>query len=160
MNDQEYMRRVRRSEARLYRIAQAILWRPSDCSDAVQEAVFRGWMKKNSLRDADFFESWLMRILINVCRDQLKKRGREYAQLLCEPSAEDRLCEDLHLRLALKRLPEKYRLPLVLHYLEGYAVKEVATMLGLSPTRVNTRLHLGRKNLRMLLEGGAENAET
>lgn len=156
MNDQEYMQRVRGMEKRLYRIAQAILWRGSDCSDAVQETVFRGWMKKNSLREADFFETWLIRILINECKDQIKRRGRENMEFLREPSAEDQMCEDLHLRLALKRLPEKYRLPLVLHYLEGYAVKEVAGMLGLTPTRINTRLHQARKNLRILLDGGIE----
>ena len=154
MNDQEYMRRVRSMEARLYRIAQAILWRRSDCSDAVQEAVFRGWMKKNSLRETDYFETWLIRILINECKDQLKRRGREGQQFLLEIATEDRMCDDLHLRMALKRLPEKYRLPLVLHYLEGFSVKEVAGMLGLTPTRANTRLSLGRKNLRILLDGG------
>ena len=41
MDDNEYMRRVRAIERRLYRIAQAILWREADCLDAVQEAVFR-----------------------------------------------------------------------------------------------------------------------
>lgn len=155
MNDSEYMRRVRRMEARLYRIAQAILWRHSDCSDAVQEAVFRGWLKKNSLHEEDFFETWLIRILINECKDQLRRGGGEGVVLSHEPTTEDRLCEDLHLRMALKRLPEKYRLPLVLHYLEGYAIKEVAAMLGLTPTRVNTRLSQARKNLRVLLDGGA-----
>lgn len=154
MNDQEYMCRVRRLEARLYRIAQAMLWRHADCSDAVQEAVFRGWLKKNNLHETDFFETWLIRILINECKDQLKRRGREVQKVMLEPTAEDRMCDDLHLRMALRRLPEKYRLPLVLHYLEGLTVKEVAVTLGLTPTRVNTRLSQARKNLRTLLDGG------
>lgn len=156
MNDQEYMRRVRGMEARLYRIAQAILWRHSDCSDAVQEAVFRGWLKKNSLHEVDFFETWLIRILINECKDQIRRGGRAPMEGFHEPSTEDRMCDDLHLRMALKRLPEKYRLPLVLHYMEGFSVKEVAGMLGLTPTRVNTRLSQARKNLRILMDGGAK----
>ena len=154
MNDNEYMRRVRALEPRLYRIAQAILWRQADSADAVQEAVFRGWMKKGALDDAEVLESWLVRILINQCRDMLRRRRREGLPLDVEPAAEDRLCEDLHLRLALKRLPEKYRLPLVLHHMEGYPLASIAAMLGIPRGRVASRLHQGRQALRKLLDGG------
>ena len=154
MNDREYMHRVRAMEGKLYRIAQAMLWRYPDCADAVQEAVFRGWLKKEKLRQHEFFETWLNRILINECKDQLRRRGRENAALLAEITAEDRMCEDLHLRMALKALPEKYRLPLVLHHLEGYSVVEVADMLEISPSKAASRLHTARKMLRSLLDGG------
>ncbi len=156
MNDNEYMRRVRRMEGRLYRIAQAMLWREADSVDAVQEAVFRGWLKKESLADGERLEPWLMRILVNQCRDMLRKRKREPAALVADISSEDRLCEDLQLRLALKQLPEKYRLPLVLHHLEGYRVSEVAQMLRLPGKLVASRLHQARKALRSLLDGGDE----
>lgn len=154
MNDSEYMRRVRAMEGRLYRIAQAILWREADCVDAVQEAVFRGWMKKDRLNDPDRFEAWLVRILVNQCRDMLRRRKRESAALLADVPEDDSLCEDLHLRLALKQLPEKYRLPLVLHYLEGYPVKDVAQMLGVPRSTAASRLYQARKTLRDLLDGG------
>lgn len=154
MNDQEYMRRARAMEGRLYRIAQAMLWREADSVDAVQEAIFRGWMRKDRLRDADRFEVWLMSILVNHCRDVLRRRRREPLTLSREASAEDRLCEDLQLRLALKKLPEKYRLPLLLHHLEGYSIEEVARMLKLPRGMVTSRLYQARKALRALLDGG------
>ena len=156
MNDNEYMRRVRALEGRLYRIAQAMLWREADSMDAVQEAVFRGWLKKENLADDERLEPWLIRILVNECRDMLRRRKREPAALAVEVTAEDRLCEDLHLRLALKQLPEKYRLPLVLHHMEGYRVSEVAQMLRLPGKLVASRLHQARKALRSLLDGGDE----
>ncbi len=154
MNDNEYMRRVHAMEGRLYRIAQAMLWREADSLDAVQEAVFRGWLKKDSLQDGERLEPWLMRILVNQCRDMLRRRRREPAALLAEAGGEDRLCEDLQLRLALKKLPEKYRLPLVLHHMEGYKVSEVAELLRIPKGLVNSRLHQARKTLRDLLDGG------
>ena len=154
MNDNEYTQRVRAMQGRLYRIAQAILWREADCLDAVQEAVFRGWMKKDGLRDEERFESWLVRILVNQCRDTLRRRKREPAALVADVSSEDRLCEDLQLRLALKQLPEKYRLPLVLHHMEGYRIDEVAGMLRIPRNLVSSRLHQARKALRKLLDGG------
>ena len=69
MNDREYMARVRAMEGRLYRVAQAILWREADSLDAVQEAVLRGWMKKDALKDTGRFEAWLVRILVNEWND-------------------------------------------------------------------------------------------
>ena len=156
MNDNEYMRRVRLMEDRLYRIAQAMLWREADSVDAVQEAVFRGWLRKDSLSDDDRLEPWLVRILVNECRDALRRRKREPAELVETITKDDRLCEDLQLRLALKQLPEKYRLPLVLHHMEGYRVSEVAQMLRLPGKMVASRLHQARKALRSLLDGGDE----
>ena len=104
MNDGEYMRRVRAMEGRLYRVAQAMLWREADSLDAVQEAVFRGWMKKETLHEDERFEPWLVRILVNECRDALRRRRRDPVALETDVSREDHLCEDLQLRLALRRL--------------------------------------------------------
>ena len=154
MNDNEYMRRVRAIEGRLFRVAQAILWREADSVDAVQEAVFRGWLKKDRLADEAKLEPWLTRILVNCCRDALRRRKREALPLCGDIGKEDRLCEDLQMHLALKALPEKYRLPLLLHHMQGYSVEETAEILRMPKQLAATRLHQARKALRKLLEGG------
>ncbi len=154
MNDRDYMARVRAMEGRLYRIAQAMLWRDADCADAIQEAVFRGWMKKGQINEPAYFETWLIRILINQCKDVLRRRRRDPLPLDIETGQEDRLCEDVHLRACLKRLPEEYRIPLLLHHLEGYSIRDVAKMLCLPEKRVTARLYRARKALRALLDGG------
>ena len=156
MNDNEYMRRVRAIEGRLYRVAQAILWREADCLDAVQEAVFRGWLKKDRLSDPERLETWLVRILVNECKDALRRQRRDPVALEADIGREDRLCEDLQLRLALRQLPEKYRLPLVLHHLEGYPLEDVARALGITRSLAMSRLHQARRALRKLLDGGDE----
>ena len=154
MNDREYMARVQAMERKLYRISHAILWCDADCADAVQEAVFRGWMKRGSLREEKYFETWLIRILINECRNLIRKQKISRAPL---PESLPALSEsDLHLRESLKNLPEKYRMPLLLHHLEGYNLKETAEMLGISAGLTKSRLHQARTLLRKALDGGEE----
>ena len=156
MNDRDYMARVRAMEGRLYRIAQAMLWPDADCAHAIQEAVYRGCMKKGQINEPAYFETWLIRILINQCKDVLRRRRRDPLPLDIETGQEDRLCEDVHLRACLKRLPEEYRIPLLLHHLEGYSIRDVAKMLCLPEKRVTARLYRARKALRALLDGGED----
>ena len=60
--------------------------------------------------------------------------------------------EDGFLREALRGMPDKYRLPLILHYAEGYGIVEIARMLRLPQTTVRGRLHVGRGKLKALWE--------
>ena len=66
--------------------------------------------------------------------------------------AEEVNLPDMDLRHAIDTLPEKLRLPLVLHYLEGYPVKDIAKMLGSTAGTVKNRLLEARKRLRGELE--------
>lgn len=157
MNDQDFAARVHAMERRLYRIAHAILWSDADCADAIQEAVFRGWMKKGSLREEKYFETWLIRILINECKGLLRRRRIEDLPLneaanAAAPNA------DPVLRTALRQLPEKYRVPLLLHHLEGYSLGEISAMLNLPQPLVKSRLHQARSALRKILNAGGEHA--
>ena len=159
MNDQDFTRRVRSMERKLYRIAHAILWNDADCADAIQEAVFKGWMKRGSLREERYFETWLVRILINECRNLIRRS--KLAPLPLDETIRaggDEPGVDMHLRAALIQLPEKYRTVLRLHHLEGYSLNEVARILRITPQLVKSRLHQARKLLRKNLNAGDENA--
>ena len=160
MSDQEFTMRVRSMERKLYRIAHAILWSDADCADAIQEAVFKGWMKKGGLRDERYFETWMVRILINECRNLIRRS--KLAPLPLDEAVRAGGGEDpgvdLHLRASLRQLPEKYRTVLLLHHLEGYGLDEVARILKLTPQLVKSRLHQARKLLRKNLNAGDESA--
>ena len=154
MSEREFSQRAMRCAPKLWRIAYLILRNGADCDDAVQEALLRAWAHIGSLRDPALFETWLVRILVNECKDALRRRRRDPVALEADIGREDRLCEDLQLRLALRQLPEKYRLPLVLHHLQGWPVADVAAMLGIPKALATSRLHQARKALRALLDGG------
>ena len=70
----EYLRRAEERREKLYRAAFMTLGSEAAAIDAVDEAVYRGYRKFHTLRKQEYLETWLMRILINVCRDELRRR--------------------------------------------------------------------------------------
>ncbi|MBQ9040115.1 MAG: RNA polymerase sigma factor [Clostridia bacterium] len=148
MTESVFSERVRALQGPLWRIAWAILRNGADCDDAIQEALLRAWNRIGSLRDETAFDAWLMRILVNESKDILRRRARrpqtsmEAAPELTAPE------ENTALRDAILALPLSLRLPLLLHYMEGYSVKETARMLHLPETTVHWRLHAARKRIR------------
>jgi len=151
MTGTEFARRVTELTPMLYRICFMQLHSPADREDAVQEAIFRAWKKQHTLRHEEYFNTWLVRILINVCHDIQKKQKRIIpVDTIPEPPSEG-ASRDEELRYALAALDEKLRLPVLMHYIEGYSVREVADMLGLGVSGVKLRLMRGRKQLRDLL---------
>ena len=155
MDEKAFEERILALEPKLYRTACAILWNDADAADAMQECILKAWRKQDSLKDPVRFSAWTMRILINECRN-VQRRGRnrtvplEDAMVKQEPIGEETI--DLGLRQALRALPPKLRLPLLLHHMDGYSLEEIARMLRLPVSTVKGRLYEARKRLRALLE--------
>lgn len=153
MDKEEFTRAVLEYESTLYRVAKSMLGSEADCADAAQNALLRAWEKQHTLRDTAYFKTWLTRILINECRAMLRQRARFVP--LEEEAAEGEIApeRDSGLYEAVMGLDEKYRLPVVLHYIEGFKTAEIAAMLRLPEGTVKTRLRRAREILREELEG-------
>ena len=106
----------------------------------------RAWRQIGSLREEKYFKTWLTRILINEAKRILKRRVNAPGQIAEKAEAADSANPDLH--DAILALPVGLRIPLVLHYMEGYSVKEISAMLQLPVTTVQWRLHSARKQIR------------
>ena len=138
-----------------YRVAWAILGNKADCQDAMQETLLKAWAARHKLRDKRYFNTWLIRILINECRMIQRKRARQVLMPEAYEVGETHQ-SDTDLRHAIDTLPEKLRLPLVLHYFEGYPVKDIAKVLTSTAGTVKNRLLEARKRLRDELENDKE----
>ena len=161
MHEKELLQLVRKAKAKdpdafssliycymkdLYRVAISILMNDEDAADAIQDTILSCWEKLHTLKQEKYFKTWLTRILINRCYDIRKKQSRltimeEYE----EPVIEDHY--NVELKEALGKLDEKYRLVLILYYSEGYQTGEIAELLSLSKSTVQTRLQRGREKL-------------
>lgn len=152
MQREEFLAEAMACERTLYRVAKSILRSDFDCADAVQEALLKGLKNAPRIRERQYVRTWLTRILINTCKDMLRHSGKVKTVALSDVySAADRGLENIELYDALQALDEKLRVPLVLHYLEGFPTLEIARMLKITDGLVRRRLWQARKELREIL---------
>lgn len=154
---------VERHAAGVYAACLGLLADPDQAQDAAQEALLKGISRLNSLQNPTAFRSWIISIARNLCRDSWKQSRRQQELLdqqvnlevvpgmgCGQPVAEDAPGNEIQSSLA--RLPEKFRLPLLLYYFDGLSTASVAEALDISPTGAATRLCRARRALRTILE--------
>lgn len=144
MDDAAFARLMEESMPSMYRVAMSILRRQADAQDAVQQALLNAWTARGrARRDAE--RAWLMRILINECRNIQRYRMRV---LPLESMPETPYTPpDTALRDAVEALPDKLRVPFLLKYMEGMSEKEICAALRLSLPCVKSRLLRARRAL-------------
>ena len=151
MDRVEFSRRVLAMENRLYRVSCGLLRNPQDRLDAAQEAVIRAWERIDGLKKPEYFETWLTRILINICYDMLRaRRNIVPLESIAEQPAPEGV--DGELRAAIQRLERELRIVVVLHYMEGYKLREIAEILEIPVGTVKTRIMRAKRQLREHLE--------
>lgn len=151
---------------RLYGLARRLT--NDGAEDLVQECLLKACRSYATLQAAEAGPAWLQQILVNVFRDRLRKQTRSVDEVGVDEVDEFSLYrtvadedpfpysdtlhvdflsafgrEDVHAVLA--RMPEIYRAPLVLRYMQGFATKEIARMMGTPLGTALARLHRGRK---------------
>ena len=131
----------------MFRVAWSILRNRTDVQDALQDAALKAWEKRNTLRNEQFFRTWITRILINVCYD-IQRKHRSVVPLEKIPVQRPASAPDPGLAAALNALPEKLRLPLVLCYSEGMSYEEAADVLRIPASTLRGRLRRGKDALR------------
>ena len=160
MTNEAFTEAIIRMTPTLYRIARGQLMIEADQQDAVQEAIRRSWEKRENLKDERYLQTWVIRILLNACHDIQRHEKRVYPVSEIPDRPLD-APESADLRGALLQLKEKYRVPVILHYVEGYEIRHVSEILKLPASTVKTRLMRGRTRLRDILnEEALEEYET
>lgn len=151
MTQAEFNARIVAMQDTLYRVSTTILPQLCDREDAVQGAIEKAIRKRHTLRKDNALKAWLTRILINECYSLLRRRKRE---LLFDDVPEREVAQDANpdLYQLFTSLEETYRLPMVLHYVEGYTVDEICRMLRMPKSTLKSRLYRGKQLLRKALE--------
>lgn len=133
----------------LYRICAVSLRNKADAEDAVQETLLKYITKAPEFTSENHRKAWLITVAVNQCKTMIRQRNRAVPtdpEVLRDslPEISDR---DTAILDALMAVPEKFRSPLILHYVEGYKINEVSNILGIGSSAVKMRLSKGRKLL-------------
>jgi RNA polymerase sigma-70 factor (ECF subfamily) len=150
---------VERHGDHFHAVARRILRDPYLAEDATQRALLEAWRYLPTLRDADRFEAWAHRLLVNAChaeaRRERRHRGSVPLRVIDEPTIPDsasRLATHQELDTAFQRLGIEHRTVVVLTYYVGMSAIETAAAMGTPVGTVRSRLHYALKHLRAAIE--------
>ncbi len=142
---------IQEIKIKLYKTGMAILKNDDDVCDALQETLINAYTKITTLKNPKYFNTWIIRIMINNCYEIIRKNNRvskitekieqsidNYYEIYCAQS---------DLENILKQLDEDLRLVTVLYYYDDLKVKEISKLLNIPEGTVKSRLSRARKIL-------------
>jgi RNA polymerase sigma factor (sigma-70 family) len=134
-----------------FRLAVSILYDASLAEDAVQEALLKAWRKLHTFRTGSDVRPWFLTIVANQCRSMRRARWWSVLRVADVPthvSTDPSAAERIDLEAALRKLPERARLLLVLRYYLDMPFEEIAEVVGASPSAVKSSTHRALAKLR------------
>lgn len=146
---------IEQNKLGMYKVAKGFLKEEEDVADAMSETVLDCYEKIGTLKQSAYFKTWMIRILINNCKDMLRRSGRD-VPLEGVPEAESQAVSDENrgFREMIEPLKEKDRSIFTLYYVYGLKVKEIAACMEMNENTVNSRLKRGKETLRAEMAGG------
>lgn len=143
-----FVRIIKACEPSMYRLAKSYLKSDSEIADALQETILKAFQSINTLREPQYFKTWLLRILINECNRMLKHRSQVIP--IADMSDRGSYSHDPQhngLNEAVQALEEELRIVVTLFYLEDLPLKEIASLLDLPEGTIKSRLFRAREKL-------------
>lgn len=153
-DDTAFLQLIHLYKIELYKTALSFLRNEEEALDAVQEVTYRAYKNRKKLKEPIFFKTWLIRIMINYCNDQLKRQKRvvhNEEMILLQGVTHNQTV--MELKDAMQDLDDRSREILTLKYFHDLKIKEIAETLQCPEGTVKTWLNKALKALRENLEG-------
>lgn len=132
----------------MYRVAFSILKTEEEISDAISNTTVIVFEKMHTLKNAEFFKTWLIRILINEC-NKIHRQNKKIIYLENYNQTDlvyNDKYDDFGVRQAIKKLDEDLKTMVILYYFEDFNIKEISEIQKLPEGTVKSRLSRARKN--------------
>lgn len=156
MKKEELGKLILENKETMYRVAKTLLYNDADCADAIQEAIAKAFSKIYTLQQDKYAKTWLIRILMNECYTIMRSEKRIVSLEAYKQTVPDEMAEDKkdysELYEAVYRLPEQAKIAVLLYYIEGYSVKEIAKLQKCTESAVKNRLLRARAQIKQELE--------
>lgn len=156
-NDEALYELIDNNKEQLYKIAYSYFKNQQDSLEAIQETTFRAYKNIKKLKEPKYFKTWLIRILINYCIDEVKRNNRvlnieKPVKALDKNNSDDKLTVDE----AMETLKPKYKEIIVLKYFEDLTIREISDVIQIPEGTVKTRLSRALSSLREYLNRGED----
>ena len=154
-DDDAFYELIQIHKSRLLKIAVAYLHNEEEALEALQEVTVRAYLSLNKVKHAEYFSTWIIRIMLNYCHDQSRKRKR-----IADPGYIDNLLEtkdysqSLEIEEALLKIDSHFREVIILKYYNDLKLKDIAEILERSESTIKTWLYKGLKALQVQLNKG------
>ena len=146
-----FVRLIEMNKQSMYKVARSYFTNDEDIADAIQDTIETCYRSISHLAEAQYFRTWLTRILINKCIDILRKNKREHPVSEFPEYGESSMeLNNYEFNELMTSLDEKYRTIRLLYYGEGFKISEIAQLLDMEENTVKTRLSRGRSKFREL----------
>ncbi len=145
---------IEQNKQSMYKVARGFLRDEEDVADAMAETVLICYEKIGKLRQSAYFKTWMIRILINQCKDMIRKQKKSLPIEII-PETESSKGEDgiREFRELIEPLKEKDRSIFTLYYVYGLKIKEIAEYMEMNENTVTSHLRRGKEALREELTG-------
>lgn len=131
----------------MYKTAGAILFNDEDIADAISDTILACWENLSGLKNNRFFKTWMTRILVNKCSDIIRRKKYFIGDELPDMPYTENGYENAEWKEAIGQIPEKYRLVMLLYYIEGFSTGDIGEILDIPEGTVRSRLARGRESL-------------
>lgn len=138
-------------KGKFYKIAWSYLYNHEDVEDTLQETILKAYEKINTLKNENYFETWFTSILLNECRQKLRKRKKEVLREDVEISGEHR--DNYNFYEELNLIDGDFKEAIFLKYISGYTQGEIGEILDIPIGTVKSRIYRGLKAIRKEMEG-------
>lgn len=152
---QAFLDLIEPQKDKLYKIAYTYVKNENDALDVIQETMFKAYTSVDRLKKPKYFDTWLVKILINVSITILNRNKNTTYLEESTISSYNNLDEHenkLDLENELKKLDKKYREVIVLRYFKDFTIKEIAEILDIPLGTAKTNLYRGLESLRRAME--------
>lgn len=135
---------------KLYKIAWSYVYNHQDIEDIFQNTILKVYENIESLKETKYFETWVISILINECRQNLRNTKREVLHENIE--LEDFYNDNYDFFQEINSIDEIYKEVIILKYISGYSQEEISKILNIPLGTVKSRIYRGLRDLRILLK--------
>ena len=144
-----FLELMEKNSLSMYKVARGILGNDDDAADAIQDTILSCFEKIHTLQKPKYFKTWMIRILINECNQILRHYKKvQMPGEIPEAPRQDQSLAEFEFKEMLNLVDEKYRIILILYYVEEYKISEISDILEMNENTVKTRMARAREELR------------